>query len=146
MALKLSVPIPHGTQGGYTNHKCRCDECRAAWAAFCRRAKERRAASVPDELHGTEFGYSNYKCRCPNCTQAWSAAVADRKRRAKLGQTDVGGEKRAKVLRGRAKLDPQKVRKIRESDETNVALARRYGVSPSAIKLVRNGATWGNVG
>ena len=24
----------HGTVTGYTNHKCRCDDCRGAWAAY----------------------------------------------------------------------------------------------------------------
>ena len=25
-----------GTTGGYTNHKCRCNRCRAAWNAYMR--------------------------------------------------------------------------------------------------------------
>lgn len=29
----------HGTRGGYTHHHCRCDECRAANAAYHRRYK-----------------------------------------------------------------------------------------------------------
>lgn len=33
--------IPHGTAGGYQNHKCRCIPCTNAWAAYKR---ERRAA------------------------------------------------------------------------------------------------------
>ena len=24
--------VPHGTAGGYTNHRCRCVECRRAWS------------------------------------------------------------------------------------------------------------------
>lgn len=24
----------HGTAGGYTNHSCRCDECREAWRKY----------------------------------------------------------------------------------------------------------------
>ena len=27
----------HGTPGGYTNHRCRCDDCRRAWAEYMRR-------------------------------------------------------------------------------------------------------------
>ena len=23
--------IPHGTAGGYSNHRCRCEQCRKAW-------------------------------------------------------------------------------------------------------------------
>jgi predicted secreted Zn-dependent protease len=48
----MPTPIKHGTQGGYTNRKCRCDLCRAANTAYQRvnlpkwRAK-RRAAGLP---------------------------------------------------------------------------------------------------
>lgn len=33
----------HGTAGGYTNHRCRCDECRTAWAKAHREYVRRRA-------------------------------------------------------------------------------------------------------
>lgn len=26
--------IPHGTTGGYANHRCRCHACRRAWAHY----------------------------------------------------------------------------------------------------------------
>ncbi len=48
----LTTKVPHGTLGGYTNHKCRCAECRAAKAGYMRvylpkwRAR-RRAAGLP---------------------------------------------------------------------------------------------------
>lgn len=32
----------HGTCGGYTNHGCRCDDCRAAFADWMRGYRERR--------------------------------------------------------------------------------------------------------
>lgn len=32
----------HGTTGGYTNHDCRCAECRAAWTAYNKQNRERR--------------------------------------------------------------------------------------------------------
>jgi hypothetical protein len=35
------VPIPHGTYSGYTNHGCRCDECRQANSAYMREYRER---------------------------------------------------------------------------------------------------------
>ena len=39
--------MTHGTIGGYTNHKCRCAACRAAWAAYCKlKAEERKAAGL----------------------------------------------------------------------------------------------------
>lgn len=42
-------------------------------------------------------------------------------------------------------LDPEKVRLIRLSAESNAALARRFGVHPSAISNVRNGVTWKHI-
>lgn len=29
-------PVTHGKASSYNNHKCRCDECRAAWAEYMR--------------------------------------------------------------------------------------------------------------
>lgn len=29
-----TTPTPHGTHGGYTHHRCRCEECKAAMAAY----------------------------------------------------------------------------------------------------------------
>ena len=39
-----NMPDHHGTSGGYTNHKCRCVDCRAAWATTMREYKRRRVA------------------------------------------------------------------------------------------------------
>lgn len=30
----MSSTAPHGTASTYNNHKCRCDECRIAWAEY----------------------------------------------------------------------------------------------------------------
>jgi imidazolonepropionase-like amidohydrolase len=50
------------------------------------------------------------------------------------------------VQRGElAKLTPQSVREIRASSDTNVALARRYGVSTSTVSDARRGRCWANV-
>jgi len=27
-------PVTHGQASSYNNHKCRCDECRTAWAKY----------------------------------------------------------------------------------------------------------------
>ena len=32
--MSIQKPIQHGTAGGYTNRRCRCDQCRSAWAAY----------------------------------------------------------------------------------------------------------------
>lgn len=84
-----AVPRWHGTTGGYTNHKCRCDGCRAAWAEYTRGIKARRASTLKDAndpRHGKASFYGNHGCRCIDCTAAWTAAITKntRNRRAKL--------------------------------------------------------------
>lgn len=59
--------IPHGTPGGYTNHACRCDLCKAAWAAAKYELRHRHHDYIP---HGTDGGYTNYMCRCEACRTA----------------------------------------------------------------------------
>lgn len=34
--MSIEQRFEHGTVNGYTNHKCRCDECRSAWATYVR--------------------------------------------------------------------------------------------------------------
>lgn len=76
--------IPHGTAGGYVNHGCRCDECRAAFAADMKRQRRRRAERLagvrPKPLrsdaksapeHGKRSTY-DWLCRCSACTAAWA--------------------------------------------------------------------------
>lgn len=51
-AVPPATPEPwHGTSGGYSNHSCRCDDCRGAWAnrmkAYRRRQRVARAPSAP---------------------------------------------------------------------------------------------------
>lgn len=49
----------HGTANGYKNHKCRCDECQAGWAAYSRdwtaadplRRKRHRVANQTEVVH-----------------------------------------------------------------------------------------------
>lgn len=36
----------HGTAGGYNNHACRCDRCRAANTEYMRRRRERVRAET----------------------------------------------------------------------------------------------------
>ena len=77
------TPIPHGTLGGYTNHSCRCAECRAANTAHnLRRRRERNALLAADDpRHGKETTYFNHACRCEPCKAA--NRVANRARRVK---------------------------------------------------------------
>lgn len=73
----------HGSASTYTNHKCRCDECRRAWAECVQRRKIDRAGILAEDPtaaeHGKETTYSNWSCRCDPCTEA--RRIADRARR-----------------------------------------------------------------
>lgn len=53
----------HGTYNGYSNHKCRCDDCRAAGALFM---AEYRARKFGGKL-----------CRMKNCPRVASQATGN---------------------------------------------------------------------
>ncbi|WP_152203604.1 HNH endonuclease [Georgenia thermotolerans] len=59
------------------------------------------------------------------------------------------GRYRRGASNGRAKLTPQQVSEIRTGwhrGETQVSMARRFGVSRSAIQWVLNGQNWAGIG
>lgn len=61
----------HGTSGGYTNHKCRCDECRVAFNESMRKYQKRRRESYvydPAHEHGREKTFQR-GCRCVPCRE-----------------------------------------------------------------------------
>lgn len=69
----------HGTEGGYTNHDCRCVECSSAHRLACIHHKNARLAARqvvdgrlvhPDAPHGNYSSYTNYGCRCDECRAA----------------------------------------------------------------------------
>jgi hypothetical protein len=64
----------HGTTTGYvTPYRCRCDRCRAAWAAWtAQRNSQRRQllAEGVDVEHGSRSTYGNWGCRCRPCKDA----------------------------------------------------------------------------
>lgn len=73
MALLTDVQQPvHGTLTAYTNHRCRCAQCRASFASYYRtRRRARVSLPVPaDVRHGSRSTYSNYNCRCEPCRVA----------------------------------------------------------------------------
>lgn len=62
----------HGTSGGYTNHKCRCNDCRLAWNAYSRRNKAKRRSRFVDDgsiIHGKASSYQR-GCNCDLCLSA----------------------------------------------------------------------------
>ena len=43
----MESAITHGRYSTYTNHGCRCDECREAWRIYSKDLRERRRAGSP---------------------------------------------------------------------------------------------------
>jgi hypothetical protein len=71
----------HGTTNGYSNLRCRCTACKAAWAADCLARRARRKARLAQNTtveHGTESTYTNHGCRCRPCTDAQADAARRR--------------------------------------------------------------------
>lgn len=73
----------HGTVGMYGNHRCRCDKCRAANAAYQRDLMQRYRALGGRGEHGTPYRYDT-GCRCGDCRAAHNEKSREwkRKRRA----------------------------------------------------------------
>lgn len=74
-AFKPSAISQHGNYVRYSSG-CRCDPCKAAWAAYQReRVQKRRAdrdflvAAMDPAKHGTKAGY-RVGCRCEPCKAA----------------------------------------------------------------------------
>lgn len=77
--------VQHGTNNGYLNYLCRCDECKAANREYQKQqVKDRRARETPEHVHGTASGYTNYGCRCDLCKGAIREYA--RKRQAARGE------------------------------------------------------------
>ena len=86
--------VEHGRSGTYTNHRCRCQDCRRAHSKVIRDRKAVRhsmrvevggrlvAAHLPDDKHGNPNTYSNWGCRCAECTEAWTDSYRIRRERA----------------------------------------------------------------
>lgn len=131
----------HGTSGGYSNHKCRCEKCRAAWAERIRRSKEsRRLKPVPPEVHGTQNGYGNYGCRCTQCTQTWNSAALARMRRRKAGVS--ASEKIGEANRESGSLSYRQAQEIRSKWEKGLSqaeIAVEFGVSKAVCSKVIRG-------
>jgi len=81
-----SIDHGHGHSATY-GKGCRCDECRAAHTARCRK---RRADSAKDPSradragHGKASTYKNHGCRCIACREANSASLAEWKHRKRV--------------------------------------------------------------
>lgn len=90
----------HGTANGYSNRRCRCDECRAAWAAHYKAWTHRTARATPREdyferrrqqlVHGTEAG-SKRGCKCGPCRLAATVARWERRQVGEVRTHNASG-------------------------------------------------------
>ena len=60
-------------------HGCRCDDCKAAKAAYMRDRRNRAYLADSHQgapfTHGTRFGYEERGCRCDECYEAERTSV-----------------------------------------------------------------------
>ena len=67
-----------GTRARYMNAGCRCDLCRAAWAAHqieANKSRRERLADTTAVEHGKATTYANWSCRCEPCKAAHSVVM-----------------------------------------------------------------------
>jgi hypothetical protein len=101
----------HGTRNMY-NQGCRCQECKAATAAYARgrrKAKKVLADATPEMVeHGKYSTYTNWRCRCELCCAAnleyhharrdkrpltrWDSASAEKARRRARKREEAEGD------------------------------------------------------
>lgn len=104
-----ATPLPHGTESGYSHHKCRCDLCRTAVTAAMKRRRERARAKAVDPSsyeHATFKAYNYYKCRCDDCVQY----VRDYQKRT-YRDTPGKAQKASDAVKRRRATDPVAFRK-----------------------------------
>jgi len=85
------------------------------------------------------------RCRCANCVNPWHTRPGthqDNVRDRMRDGTTARGEQN-----GRAKLDTVAVLDIRRNPDqmTQADLARKYGVTPRAVRFVQQGVNWAHV-
>ncbi|MBK8720669.1 MAG: HNH endonuclease [Deltaproteobacteria bacterium] len=86
----------------------------------------------PSPTCAKRLGVSTSTVQCIRLGRLWAHATA-------------GLQRSPKKRPGRPKLDPEAVRCIRSSAESNAVLAIRYGVDRSIISEVRGGKRWTDV-
>lgn len=64
---KKTTKSQHGTYSHYTNHGCRCDECRKANAKARHNLHQRFLNNEVVVKHGDDSTYKNWGCRCDAC-------------------------------------------------------------------------------
>lgn len=81
LATRPRSEVPHGTVGGYTNWKCRCEPCSVAHSRKLKAGKADRKARLDADPtvveHGRVATYSGWGCRCEPCRTASRTYYAD---------------------------------------------------------------------
>lgn len=72
MSLASIVEPWHGTSGGYTNHACRCRDCRSAWSRTME--SYRRRHNPYEKSKRTRTLQDRWRWLCPNCG-AWGESI-----------------------------------------------------------------------
>ena len=88
-----------------------------------------------------------HTCDNPSCVNPAHLLLGSRKDNAR--DAVERGRYRRGSDNGRARLTPEQVSEIRKcwsGGETQVSMARRFGVSRSAVQWILNGRTWAGIG
>jgi predicted XRE-type DNA-binding protein len=92
---------------------------------------------------------ATYRCGNRECVKLEHLGAISRSKLQMRNQTEMDAGQRARKshrigvkARARAKLSIEIVREIRDADEPQREIARRFGVSQSTVCSVRRGATW----
>lgn len=84
----------------------------------------------------------NYRCVCENHIRSVPRAKMLEKTRANTNHALRAAKIAETKRRTEAKLTPAQVQMIRESGESNIALASQLGVHHSLLSAIRNGKAW----
>lgn len=78
--------VPHGTDSGYSNHKCRCPDCTQAHATYIREWRRRRGSyDVVAQQRATREAARRYREHYP---EAWARLLRKETEKAKAETCD----------------------------------------------------------
>jgi hypothetical protein len=99
------------------------------------------AHGEPPTPQHTDAAHSCGNRKCCNKRHLRHATSLDNSRDAMIHGTTARGDGH-----GRSKLTQDQAREIKLSGDSGVLMARKYGISESAVSLIRSGVNWASVG